>query len=147
MAFVMITACDKEDDGPALSAAEQLARDITIIEEYLQQEGLVAERTASGLHYIIDVEGTGGHPSSNSDVEVTYKGYLTDKTVFDPGSRTSFSLTRVIEGWTEGIPLFKKGGKGVLLIPSELGYGRFPPTSTIPPNAVLIFDVELHAFL
>ena len=77
-----------------------------------------------------------------------YKGYLTCNRVFDETTSVEpaeFGLNGVIPGWTEGIPLFKKGGKGKLLIPSALGYG---PNGTfgIPGNTVLIFDIELISF-
>lgn len=144
---LVFLSCEKDDAPPTFSYEEQLAQDIALIEKYLMDEGLVAERTESGLHYIIDVEGTGDHPSTTSDVEVTYKGYLIDGTVFDPGSRTTFNLSRVIEGWTEGIPKFKKGGKGMLIIPSGLAYGRRAQSSVIQPNSILVFDIELHDFL
>lgn len=147
LVMLVSTSCNEDNPEPALSPAAQLTKDIGIIEDYLQAEGLVAQKTSSGLHYIITDEGAGGNPTSTSDVDVTYRGYLPDKTEFDGGGRTTFNLRQVIPGWTEGIPLFKKGGKGVLLIPSALGYGNRPPTSSIPVNSVLIFDVELHAFL
>lgn len=142
-----LLSCEQEEPTQFLTPERQLELDISIIQEFLQENGLVAERTASGLHYIIDEQGTGGNPTATSDVDVTYKGYLTDDSVFDPGSRTSFNLSRVIPGWTEGIQLFEKGGKGMLLIPSYLGYSNRPPTSAIPRNAVLLFDIELHDFL
>jgi FKBP-type peptidyl-prolyl cis-trans isomerase FkpA len=69
---------------------------------------------------------------------------LTDGSVFDQSNSAgvSFNLTSVIQGWQEGIPYFKKGGKGKLLIPSALGYGT-QGTSGISPNSVLIFDINL----
>nr|MBA3682346.1 FKBP-type peptidyl-prolyl cis-trans isomerase [Bacteroidota bacterium] len=83
-------------------------------------------------------------PKSSSNVTVNYKGSLRDGTVFDQSGAAGISigLNSVIEGWKEGIPLFKKGGKGVLLIPSALGYGD-KATGKIPANSVLIFDIEL----
>jgi FKBP-type peptidyl-prolyl cis-trans isomerase FkpA len=130
-----------------ISAEERLASDIKKIEDYLTKNNLTAESTESGLHYIIEVEGTGGHPNLDSEVTVNYKGYFTDDDVFDQTSGTpiSFPLRNVIVGWQEGIPLFKKGGKGKLFLPSRLGYGASPPPG-IPSNAVLIFDVELVDF-
>jgi FKBP-type peptidyl-prolyl cis-trans isomerase FkpA len=72
---------------------------------------------------------------------VDYTGYFMDGKVFDE-SVSTFSLRGVIAGWREGIPLFGKGGKGKLLIPSRLGYGSNPPPG-IPKDAVLLFDIHL----
>ncbi len=129
------------------SAEDILKDDITEIESYLSANGLVAQSTASGLHYIIDNPGNGQKPGINNVVTVKYKGYFTDDAVFDQSGNAgvSFPLSNVIEGWQEGIPLFGKGGNGILLIPSSLGYADNPPPG-FPSNAVLIFDVELLDF-
>lgn len=132
-------------------ATKQRCLDLFKINEYLTENNLVADSvTSSGIHYIIDVEGTGGSPSSSSTVEVLYKGYLLDGFVFDQTNGTttrSFPLNNVIEGWKQGLKLFKKGGKGTILVPSSLGYGSSPPAnSNIPFNAVLAFDIELVDF-
>lgn len=127
-----------------LSPEEQLQEDIRIIEQYLTDKNLTAESTDSGLHYIITQEGTGGHPSLYSNVKVDYKGYLTDGTVFDQNTSTFF-LASLITGWQEAIPLLKKGGKGTFLLPSYLGYGP-DGVGDIPPNSVLIFEIELINF-
>lgn len=139
-ASLMAASCSKDESVPDT----QLDDDIVKINEYLAANGLSAQSTASGLHYIIETEGTGGHPGANSIVDVEYKGYLLDGTVFDE-RRTSFPLGNVIKGWQEGIPLFKKGGKGKLFIPSTLGYGN-KQNGSIPANSVLVFDIELFDF-
>lgn len=116
------------------------------IEDYLEENGLTAEVTADGIYYIIEEEGTGARPEITDSVTVHYRGYLLDGTQFDSSydrnARFTTSLLRVIPGWTLGIPVFREGGRGTLLIPSELGYGRSGQGS-IPGNSVLIFDIEL----
>jgi FKBP-type peptidyl-prolyl cis-trans isomerase FkpA len=141
---VFFAGCNKDD---SLSAEEQLTKDIELIQQYLADNGLTAQSTTSGLHYIIEEPGTGGSPTITDEVTVFYKGYFLNGDVFDQtqSQPISFPLANVISGWQEGIPLFQKGGKGVLLLPSSLGYGKFPP-SGIPKNAVLAFDVELVNF-
>ena len=107
------------------------------------------EKTDSGLHYRMDVEGDGQSPKAGQTVSVHYKGSLTDGTVFDDsisrGQPIDFpiGMGRVISGWDEGILLLKVGGKARLVIPSDLGYGEQGAGGVIPPNATLIFDVEL----
>jgi len=134
-------SCDKEE---SVSQEEQLKIDIDKIEAYLKSNDLTAEKTDSGLHYIITNSGSGAHPNLGSNVTVQYTGRLLDGTEFDSGTAT-FPLTNVIQGWQEGIPLFKRGGRGQLFIPSYIGYG-VSGSSSIPPNSVLIFDIYLVSF-
>ena len=122
--------------------------DMEKIEDYLAENNLVAEHTASGLYYIITEPGSGGHPNLNSTVKVKYKGYLRSGRVFDEttGSQTAtFPLTNLIAGWQEGIPLLQRGGKGTFFLPSDLGYGS-QAVGDIPANSVLIFEIELVDF-
>ncbi len=138
--IALITAC-KKDKTP------QSEKDETIIVNYLSKNSINAAPTGSGLYYQIDSLGNGAHPNINSTVTVAYKGYLTDGQVFDESALTgiTFALKNVINGWQEGIPLFKKNGAGTLFIPSALGYGP-QGSGSIPKNAVLIFEVHLIDF-
>ena len=106
-----------------------------------------AATTASGLRYITQVEGTGKMPLATDQVTVHYTGYLLNGTKFDSsvdrGQPATFGLNQVIKGWTEGLQLMKEGGKTKFIIPSDLGYGANGASGVIPPNAWLIFDVEL----
>lgn len=122
----------------------QPAVDEQIITTYISDNNLNAKATGSGLYYVVTAPGANLQPAYNSNVTVKYKGYLTNGTVFDESSATgaTFNLTGVIKGWQEGIPLFKKGGKGTLIIPSALGYGS-QGSGKIPANSVLVFDIEL----
>lgn len=105
------------------------------------------QETASGLRYEVITEGTGKTPTATDTVVVHYTGTLTDGTKFDSsrdrGEPISFPLNGVIKGWTEGLQLMKEGARYKLYIPSELGYGAAGAGGVIPPNADLIFDVEL----
>lgn len=112
---------------------------------YINNNNLNAQKTDSGLYYIINNEGSGASATSNSNVTVAYKGYLLDGTVFDESNiqGTSFNLNQVIPGWQEGIPLFKEGGEGTLLIPYQLGYGLQGRDPIIPGGTVIAFDINL----
>ena len=135
----MGTSCEK-----SLSSEEQYDEDIKEIEEYIADNKLDAVKSSTGLYYVINELGTGNHPEANDDVRVRYKGYTTDGKVFDQSDEEGlkFNLQGVIKGWTEGIQYFKEGGKGVLLIPSKLGYGE-SGAGSVKPNTVLVFDVDL----
>ena len=125
-------------------AEKQAKLDDDIIKQYITDNGLTATKTSSGLYIVIDNVGTGIGCNSNATVKASYKGYFTSGEVFDSSSAAgiAFDLQSVIAGWTEGIPYFREGGNGKLLIPSALGYGT-TGNSSIPGNTVLIFDVKL----
>ena len=121
----------------------------------LNQEGIVTNTasadtitTASGLQYRIITEGSGTeNPSQSSIVTVHYSGKLTDGTEFDSSYKrnqpASFPVNGVIRGWTEALQLMHVGDKWELTIPSDLAYGRQGAGIAIPPDAILIFEVEL----
>ncbi len=136
--LLSFTACKKK------KTTNQAEEDEKIISQYISDHKLSAKATGSGLYYVINTQGTGAQPNSQSNVRVAYKGYLTSGSVFDQSQPSGYitNLSNVINGWTEGIPYFKKGGKGMLLIPSALGYGS-QAVGNIPANSVLIFDIEL----
>ena len=105
--------------------------------------------TPSGLKYEDLVEGTGDAAKMGQTVSVHYTGWLTDGKKFDSskdrGQPFPFPLGagRVIKGWDEGVQGMKVGGKRKLTIPPQLGYGSRGTAGAIPPNAILVFEVEL----
>ena len=136
-AFAIFSSCSKDDP-------------IELIEQYVSDNNLDVQITDEGLYYVIENEGTGQRPTQTDNVKVHYRGELLNGTPFDanqgtPESQvTPFNLQGVIPGWTIGIPLFKEGGNGLLIIPPSLGYGNNPPGgSIIGNNEVLVFEVKL----
>jgi len=109
------------------------------------------EETTSGLRYQIIQKGSGKKAEKGNQVSVHYKGQLADGTVFDSSYKRNQPLDfqvgvgQVISGWDEGIQLLHVGDKARFVIPSDLGYGSRGAGGAIPPDAVLIFDVELVA--
>lgn len=135
--FLFLFSCTKDDALPTL-------------EEYIRDRNLSPTKTSSGLQYVITKEGNGQRPTRSSVVFARYVGTLTDGSVFDSNSSQAgaqFRLDGVIRGWQEGIPLIDKGGSAILLIPSNLGYGPAGSRGVIPPNADLVFSVEVIDFL
>jgi FKBP-type peptidyl-prolyl cis-trans isomerase len=148
--FVLLTAaalfstgCEKDKDFVKI--------DENIITKYISDNSIAnAQRQPSGLYYVPVLENpTGTRATAGRTVSVLYTGMLMNGTVFDASSRNgntpiSFVLGtgRVIKGWDEGIALMREGEKGILLIPSGLGYGN-RATGPIPANSVLRFEVEL----
>jgi FKBP-type peptidyl-prolyl cis-trans isomerase len=138
----LFSACKKED---------QTEIDAQLIAEHIAANPDLAgmEATASGLHYLIQDSGSVDHPGITSEVVVFYTGTLLDGTRFDgvnpPSDAAQFPLSYTILGWQEGIPLLGRGGRGVFLIPSHLGYGE-DAVGSIPKNSVLKFEVELVDF-
>ncbi len=138
--FIVFPSCQKEDPD---AVAE---RDRKKILEYIRDNDLedVAIEHESGLFYVIENPGNGSHPSMSSYIRMRYTGMLIDGTVFDMADGALIQLGSTIRGWQIGIPLFKNGGKGILMIPSALGYGQWPPYgSAIPRHSCLIFEFEI----
>lgn len=106
-------------------------------------------KTDSGLEYVDTVVGTGDSPKKGQQVTVHYTGRLTNGQKFDSsvdrGQPFMFTIGigQVIKGWDEGVMSMQVGGKRTLTIPPQLGYGARGAGSAIPPNATLVFDVEL----
>ena len=137
----LLVQCKKDEE-------DQSKIDEKIITAYITDHGLNAQNIGSGIYFVDEHTGSGVNPTSSATVKVAYKGYFTNGQVFDESSSNgvAFGLQQVIRGWTLGIPYFKEGGKGKLLIPSEMAYGASPRPG-IPRNSVLIFDIHLIELL
>jgi len=144
-------------------SSEQIEKDGKIIDAYLSTNNLLAQKTETGIRYIINNEGEGDNAQPGDKVSVNYTGRVMDGRVFDTSFKEiaeknnqynparepygpyqfTLGLGEVIYGWDEGISLLKKGGKATLFIPSALGYGPRAMSDVIAENSILIFDVEL----
>lgn len=140
VALTLFVSCSKDEN------IDYVAKNEEEIIAYIAKNNLTAQRTDSGLYYVILNQGTGSNPTATSNVTVAYKGYFTNGTVFDQSNDAgiSFGLNQVIKGWTEGMQYFKTGGNGILLVPAHLGYGN-NNYNGIPGGSVLIFDVKLNS--
>ena len=135
---VAIAACSEKDARPSAESKPAAAA-----------APASAVTTPSGLSYVDIVVGSGLQPISGKPVKVHYTGWLENGTKFDSsvdrGEPFVFTVGvgEVIPGWDEGVMTMKVGGKRRLIVPSQLGYGATGAGGVIPPNATLIFEVEL----
>tara|TARA_R110002072_G_scaffold18890_3_gene70128 strand:+ start:328 stop:1341 length:1014 start_codon:yes stop_codon:yes gene_type:complete len=151
-----LTACsDKENKEQTAEDKKTVEDNKPVADTQTKEQTLPSETeiftTESGLQYQILTKGDGASPEATDTVTVHYEGTLMDGTVFDSsykrGETISFPLNRVIKGWTEGVQLMNVGSKYKFTIPSELAYGESGAGGVIPPNADLIFTVELFDIL
>lgn len=133
------------DERLAAQQAENLAAGKKFLEENGKREGVIT--TPSGLQYEVLKKTDGAQPTADDVVTVHYVGTLTDGGVFDSsverGAPIDLPVGGVIQGWVEGLQLMHVGEKYKLYIPSELAYGDQSPSPLIPPNSVLVFELEL----
>lgn len=147
--LVLVAGC--KDEEVVLSDAEQLEKDIAIIDKWLTDNSITALTDPSGLRYVITTAGTGVKPVLTNTIVAKYVGKFLadgvkpDKSVeFDSSKPTlTFKLSGLIPGWQIGFQLLPKGSKATLYIPSGLAYGKNGAGSAIPPNSNMFFDVEL----
>jgi peptidyl-prolyl cis-trans isomerase A (cyclophilin A) len=121
---------------------------LAVIKKAEEETGGTMQKTASGLIYFVAREGDGPSPTASDTVQVHYRGTFLDGKEFDSSysrnAPATFPLNGVISGWTEGVALMKTGAKWRFIIPGDLAYGP-RGRSGIPPNATLVFDIELLA--
>lgn len=135
-----ILGCNKDDKNNE----DQAEIDRNIILQYISDNNLDAQEAEQGLFYVVNAPGTGDPCTATSEIKTTYSGYFVNGSEFDGGTIDHFNLQNAIVGWQIGIPKFKEGGDGILLIPSAIGYGPSGSGSgSIPGNSVIIFDVNL----
>jgi FKBP-type peptidyl-prolyl cis-trans isomerase len=151
-----------EQAKSAERAKALLVEEAKTIDAYVAEKGLNAQKTANGLYYVIEQEGTGDSTTAGTTLYVNYAGYLLNGTLFDTSipdiakANNMFDEARpyeplpvnvgmgqVIPGWDEGLMLLKKGSKAKFIIPSPLAYGENGAGTMIPANSILVFDVEV----
>ena len=131
------------------SRAKRVAEAKSVQEEQIVALATGFDKTETGLRYQIIQEGSGAKAQNGQTVSVHYKGQLADGTVFDSSFKRNQPIDfvlgegQVIKGWDEGISLLKVGDKARFVIPSNLAYGSAGAGGVIPPDATLVFDVEL----
>jgi FKBP-type peptidyl-prolyl cis-trans isomerase FklB len=147
LALGLVAGCGAKNDKTTMQTNPSPSSDpgAIFLAANAKKDGVTT--TASGLQYKVVKSGTGASPKLSDTVSVHYQGTLIDGTIFDSsiqrGQPISFPVGGVIQGWVEALQLMKVGDKWQLFIPANLAYGDHSPTPAIPPNSVLIFEVEL----
>ena len=146
--LILVTGCQPQECTEELNILvdnEQLEKDKTAINNYLEQNNIEASTHPSGVRYVISKEGEGDRPDLCSSVRVVYEGRrMSDGVRFDGTSDpVLFGLNSLIKGWQIGIPLITEGGRITLYIPSVYAYGKKGGGSKIPANENLIFEITL----
>ena len=137
---------ERKSEQQGMIATVNLENGEKFLADNRERDGV--KTTRSGLQYEVMRSGEGLSPAASDRIKTHYRGELIDGTVFDSsydrGQPVTFAVNQVIGGWTEALQMMKVGGKWRLFIPSELGYGeRGAAGGRIPPNSVLVFEVEL----
>jgi FKBP-type peptidyl-prolyl cis-trans isomerase FkpA len=141
----ILGSCTKTTDttptcGPVTTSAP--ATEVADLQAYITSKGITAQADSRGFFYTISQAGSDVHPNACSSVKANYSLHLTNGTEIETNYGVPFSLSGVIAGWQEGIPLVGEGGSIVLYLPPSLGYGNHAQ-SNIPANSILIFHVDL----
>jgi FKBP-type peptidyl-prolyl cis-trans isomerase FkpA len=144
--------------GTTAFSQDQKSIDDKLITEYLAKNKIKASKTPSGLYYVITKKGTGENATAGQQLTMNYIGKFMDGKVFDGNvdenykpvnGRPAFTFTlgvgQVIRGWDEGVQLLNKGCRATLFLPSGIAYGP-SGRGPIPPNSVLVFDVEVLSY-
>lgn len=142
--FTILYSCSNDDSIPVVTNIDYDALNETEISTYITDNNLTTETTDSGLYFIINEESEGESPTSTSNVTLAYTGYFLNGDVFDQSDNATFNLTGLISGFSEGTQLLKEGGSGTFILPSRLAYGT-QGSGSIPPGAVIVFDIDLIA--
>ncbi len=152
-AFVLVfISCGKEDESEEVTYTPE--KEQALLQEYLDyliEKDYDIDTTANGVYYVTIEEGTGNTPHSGDQVSVSYNGLFIGGTVFDSSGDPSLyryytythRVTNMIDGWDEGIETIKKGGTSLIIVPSELAYGK-DGLYDIPPYTTLLFEVYVH---
>jgi FKBP-type peptidyl-prolyl cis-trans isomerase FkpA len=147
--YLCASSCFKKNDGcgtednTVAPTSEQNA-----VKAYLDSNNIAATLNQSGFYYSIVSQGSGSKPNLCSQITVSYKGQLTNGTIFDQETNQIYTLGDLIDPWKKGLPLIQPGGEIKLYIPPSLGYGSAglkdnSGNIVVPPNSILIFDIHL----
>jgi FKBP-type peptidyl-prolyl cis-trans isomerase FkpA len=143
---LFIQSCSSDDGPTTVCVPATVAEQDQIIDDYIADNGLTMQTTASGLRYSIETLGAGDNIAYGDVIEVEYKGTLLNGSPFDAGTLgpAIFNQGSFIPGFEEGLLLLNEGSEGLFILPGALAYGCFPPQgSIIGDNEILIFEMTI----
>lgn len=141
---IAMAGCGKDRDCPSVNVTAP-ATEVANLKAYIDANSISATADPRGFYYSISAGGSGSKPSICDNVTVAYVGKLTNGQTFDSSNSATFSLSGVITGWQEAVPLIGTGGSMVLYLPPSLAYGS-AAVQGIPANSILIFTIDLKGF-
>lgn len=142
--FLFTSACKKKKDCPE-NTKQAPQSEITALKDYLDANSIYYRADSRGFFYVITDSTNGSKPSTCDNITISYKGSLLNGTVFDQNNSATFTLSNLIAGWQQCLPLIGIGGKITVYIPPTLGYGS-SATGSIPANSNLKFEIGLLSF-
>lgn len=144
VALSVVSACKKKKtcDENTTKAPEA---EVTSLRNYLTANSIVAKEDARGFFYIITDSVFGSKPTTCDNIRIAYKGTLLNGSVFDQSNSAVFTLSNLIAGWQQALPLIGIGGSIKIYLPPTLGYGS-SASGSIPANSNLIFEIDLLGF-
>ena len=149
---LLLQSCLSSDDSPTtVCVPETVAEQEQTINDYIDQNGLTMQTTASGLRYSVDVAGTGDNAVYGDVIEISYQGALLSGSVFDAGTIgppqfPTLAENSFIPGFEEALLLMNEGSQFTIIIPGELAYACFPPPgSIIGDNEILVFEITMDS--
>lgn len=141
-----IQSCSNSDDATTVCVPETVSQQDQFIDDYIAQNNLTMQTTATGLRFSIDTPGTGDNIVFGDEIEVDFKGAFLDGTIFDEGVLGPLIINdgSFIPGFEEGLLLLNEGAQATFILPTVSAYGCFPPTgSIIGDNQILVFEVTV----
>ncbi len=139
----------QQQEKVRIAREEQFLEDLSIIDHFMENHGIIPMELASGVRYVVHKEGRGKPPKKGDLVTILYTGKLLDGTVFDSSNKKNEPFTfimgmeNVITGLNQGVSIMPEGAKYTLYIPSTLAYGAREIGKIIRPNSILVFEVEV----
>lgn len=144
LSMIFIFSCKKKNNCPEVTTkAPQI--EIDNLKNYLNANSIQVNEDSRGFFYVVTDSTFGSKPTACDNITVAYKGTLLNGTIFDQSTSATFSLSNLIIGWQEAIPLIGIGGSIRIYLPPSLAYGN-KASGSIPANSNLIFDIDLLKF-
>lgn len=144
VAMSFISACKKKKNCEGVTTKAPDA-EITSLRDYLSANSIDTKEDPRGFFYVITDSVYGSKPTVCDNIRIKYKGTLLNGTVFDQSNSATFTLSNLIVGWQEALPLIGIGGSIKFYLPPSLGYGN-KASGSIPANSNLVFEIDLLGF-